>query len=144
MFLGACVLMMALGIALVVNRRETARAEPEAAVINAAPIAPVGGFELVLKDRYLLWIAVLIVLLNVVNTTVGYVLNRVIVQEAVARFGTDPSAIPATRQFVTAFSGSIIATVNLVGFLLQLFVTSRVIRFMACGARSSSCPSSRW
>jgi AAA family ATP:ADP antiporter len=70
------------------------------------------------------------VLLNVVNTTGGYVLNRLIVQEAVARFGTDPSAIPATRQFVTAFSGSIIATVNLVGFLLQLFVTSRVIRFM--------------
>ena len=31
---------------------------------------------------------------------------------------------------MTAFSGSIIATVNLVGFLLQLFVTSRVIRFM--------------
>ena len=83
-----------------------------------------------LKDRYLLWIAVLIVLLNVVNTTGGYVLNRLIVQEAVARFGTDPSAIPASRQFVTAFSGSIIATVNLVGFLLQLFVTSRVIRFM--------------
>ena len=31
---------------------------------------------------------------------------------------------------MTAFSGSISATVNLVGFLLQLFVTSRVIRFM--------------
>ena len=31
---------------------------------------------------------------------------------------------------MTAFSGSIIATVNLVGFLLQLFVTSRVIRLM--------------
>jgi ATP:ADP antiporter, AAA family len=130
MFLGACVLMMALGITLVVNRRETARAEPEAAATNAAPLGPEGGFELVWKDRYLLWIAVLIVLLNVVNTTGGYVLNRLIVQEAVARFGTDPSAIPATRQFVTAFSGSIIATVNLVGFLLQLFVTSRVIRFM--------------
>ena len=35
-----------------------------------------------------------------------------------------------SRQFMTAFSGSISATVNLVGFLLQLFVTSRVIRFM--------------
>ena len=41
-----------------------------------------------------------------------------------------PVGVPASRQFVTAFSGSIIATVNLVGFLLQLFVTSRVIRFM--------------
>ena len=35
-----------------------------------------------------------------------------------------------SRQFVTAFSGSIIATVNLVGLLLQLFATSRVMRLM--------------
>jgi AAA family ATP:ADP antiporter len=48
----------------------------------------------------------------------------------VARFGTDPSAVPASRQFVTAFSGSISAAVNLVGLLLQLFATSRVIRLM--------------
>src|SRR5690606_27678014 len=32
--------------------------------------------------------------------------------------------------FVTAFSGSISAAVNLVGFLLQLFATSRIIRVM--------------
>ena len=73
---------------------------------------------------------ILIVLLNVVNTTGGYVLNRLIVGEAAARFGTAPADLAASRQFVTAFSGSIIATVNLVGFLLQLFVTSRVIRLM--------------
>jgi ATP:ADP antiporter, AAA family len=130
MFLGACVLMMALGITLVVNRREIHRAEPEAVAANASPLGPEGGFELVLKDRYLLWIAVLTVLLNVVNTTGGYVLNRLIVAEAVGRFGTDPAAVAESRQFITAFSGSIIATVNLLGFLLQLFVTSRVIRFM--------------
>ena len=83
-----------------------------------------------LKDRYLFWIAVLIVLLNVVNTTGGYILNKLIVEEAARRFGTDPAVVAESRQFITAFSGSIIATVNLVGFLLQLFVTSRVIRFL--------------
>jgi AAA family ATP:ADP antiporter len=129
-FLGACVLMVALGITLAVNRRETVRAEPEAAATNTTPLGPEGGFELIWKDRYLFWIAILTVLLNVVNTTGGYVLNRLIVQESVARFGSDPAAVPAARQFITAFSGSIIATVNLVGFLLQLFVTSRVIRFL--------------
>ena len=133
MFLGACVLMVALVITLVVNRRETARGrmpEAAAAVTNAATLGPQGGFELVLKDRYLFWIAVLIVLLNVVNTTGGYVLNRLIVEEATARFGSSPASIAESRQFITAFSGSIIATVNLVGFLLQLFVTSRVIRYL--------------
>ena len=36
----------------------------------------------------------LIVLLNVVNTTGGYVLNRLIVSEAMARFGTGAAAVP--------------------------------------------------
>jgi AAA family ATP:ADP antiporter len=130
MALGAGVLVAALAITLVVNRRETARADPQAIDADRTPLGPQGGFELVLKDRYLLWIAVLIVLLNVVNTTGGYVLNRLIVGEAASRFGTAPADLAASRQFVTAFSGSIIATVNLVGFLLQLFVTSRVIRLM--------------
>jgi AAA family ATP:ADP antiporter len=130
MLLGAVALMMALGLTLVVNRRETARAKPEDAAVNQTPLGKQGGFELVFKDRYLFWIAVLIVLLNVVNTTGGYVLNRLLVAEAETRFGmlADPS-VPS-RQFLTAFSGSISATVNLAGFLLQLFATSRVIRLM--------------
>ncbi|MEO8259536.1 MAG: Npt1/Npt2 family nucleotide transporter [Acidobacteriota bacterium] len=130
MVLGAIVLLLALGITLIVNRRETDRAEPQAVAADSTPLGPQGGFELVWQDRYLFWIAILIVLLNVVNTTGGYVLNRLIVGEAAARFGTAPANLAASRQFVTAFSGSIIATVNLVGFLLQLFVTSRVIRLM--------------
>ncbi len=47
-----------------------------------------------------------------------------------ARFGHDPAAVVPTRQFVTAFSGSITASVNLLGLLLQLFATSRVIRWI--------------
>jgi AAA family ATP:ADP antiporter len=121
---------MALGFTLIVNRREVTRPDRDAAAahVERATLGPQGGFELILKDRYLMWIAVLIVLLNVVNTTGGYVLNRLIVDEAATRFGTAPDAVAASRQFVTAFSGSISAAVNLVGFLLQLFATSRVIR----------------
>ncbi len=130
MLLGACALMVALSITLIVNRRETARADPEGVQASAATLGAQGGFELVWKDRYLLWIAVLIVLLNVVNTTGNYLLNTLVVDEAARRFGTDESALVPARQFLTAFSGSVSATVNLVGFLVQLFVTSRVIRFM--------------
>ncbi len=132
MLLGAGVLMIALVTTLIVNMRETtgAAADTHDVASATATLGPQGGFELIRKDRYLLWIAVLIVLLNIVNTTGGYVLNRLIVAEAASRFGADPSSVAASRQFVTAYSGSIIATVNLVGFLLQLFVTSRVMRFM--------------
>ena len=128
MLLGAGVLMIALFFTLAANRLETNRAEPAAVAADKEPLGPEGGFELIWNDRYLFWIAVLIILLNVVNTTGGYVLNKLIVAEAASRFGTAPDSVAASRQFTTAFSGSIIATVNLVGFLLQLFVTSRVIR----------------
>ena len=75
------------------------------------------------------------VLLNVVNTTGQYILNRLIVGEAAVRFGSGASGMVASRQFITAYSGSIMAAVNLVGLLLQLFLTSRVIRWI--GIRGS-------
>ena len=130
MFMGACVLMVALGTTLIVNARESRHRPEETPSVANEPLGPQGGFELIFQDRYLLWIAVLIVLLNIVNTTGGYVLNRLIVDEAVARFGTSAAAVPESRQFVTAFSGSITAMVNLLGLLLQLFATSRVIHLM--------------
>jgi AAA family ATP:ADP antiporter len=133
MTIGGAILLAAVGITLAVNRRESGRSRAahaaESAVINAAPIGREGGFQLILNDRYLFWIAVLTVLLNVVNTTGGYLLDRLVTAEAVARIGGDPALEDARKQFITAFSGSIIATVNLVGFLLQLFVASRVMKF---------------
>jgi ATP:ADP antiporter, AAA family len=130
MLLGASVLMAALGTTLIVNTREARRAASDAHDAGKETLGPQGGFELIAQDRYLFWIAVLIVLLNIVNTTGNYVLNRLIVDEALARFGTGAASVAPSRQFVTAFSGSISAMVNLVGLLLQLFVTARVIRWM--------------
>jgi len=130
MLLGACVLMIALGTTVMAHTREARRDNPEEHSAANEPLGREGGFELIARDRYLLWIAVLIVLLNVVNTTGQYVLNRLIVAEAAARFGTSAAAIVPSRQFVTAFSGSITAVVNLVGLLLQLFATARIIRWI--------------
>jgi AAA family ATP:ADP antiporter len=130
MLAGACVLTIALGMTLLVNAREVGRGSSAVREAAAEPLGPEGGFELIARDRYLMWIAVLIVLLNVVNTTGQYILNRLIISEAVARFGTASSAIAQSRQFVTTFSGSIFAAVNLVGLLLQLFVTARVLRWI--------------
>jgi AAA family ATP:ADP antiporter len=133
MLIGAGVLLIALGLTLAVNRHETGRSHeltPENVKLNDAPIGKEGGFELIFKDRYLLWIAILTVLLNVVNTTGGYLLDRLIEGEAIARVGAGDALLDSRKQFITAYSSSIIATVNLVGFLLQVFVTSRVMKFL--------------
>jgi AAA family ATP:ADP antiporter len=135
MVLGAGVLMLALCLTLMANTRATERPDGELRDAGQETLGRQGGFELIFQDRYLFWIAVLMVLLNVVNTTGGYILNRLIVGEAAMRFGGDASGVVASRQFITAFSGSITAAVNLVGLLLQLFLTSRVIRWI--GIRGS-------
>jgi AAA family ATP:ADP antiporter len=129
MLVGSCVLLVALSTTFLVNRWQEEAGDADRDRANET-LGPQGGFALIAHDRYLLWIAVLIILLNVVNTTGGYVLNRLIVGEAAARFGNGADAVTASRQFVTAFSGSMTADVNLLGFVLQLFVTSRVIRWL--------------
>jgi AAA family ATP:ADP antiporter len=125
MVLGAVILLIALAVTVLVNSRETARADPEAARIDATPLGRTGGFQLILQDRYLLWIAILTILLNVVNTTGEFLLRRLVFDVSL---GAGPGDAP--QQFVTAFTGSYNASTNLLGLLLQLFVTSRVMRFL--------------
>jgi AAA family ATP:ADP antiporter len=70
------------------------------------------------------------VLLNAVNTTGGFLLDRLVEARAFELFGQADGQLADRRQWMTSFSGSLFATVNLVSFLLQLIVTSRVIRYM--------------
>ena len=86
----------------VVNRREAGQRHElarETAKLNEAPIGKQGGFELIFKDRYLFWIAILTVLLNVVNTTGGYLLDRLIANEALVSIGAG-DALEAVAQAV--------------------------------------------
>ena len=130
MIAAAAVLLVALALTVIVNRRESARADPQGAKLDQVPLGREGGFELIRKDRYLLWIAALTVLLNVVNTTGEFLLNRLVEMEALARFGSDPAFREDSQRFVGVFFGSFNANVSLLGFIVQLFVTSRVFRYM--------------
>jgi AAA family ATP:ADP antiporter len=125
MVAGAVLLLMALVLTLLVNRRPHGVVDPLAPQIEATPLGKEGALELILKDRYLIWIATLTVLLNVVNTTGEFLLSG-LVRDAASSLAT-----PAERQqYVASFYGSFFGVVNLVGFLVQLLVTSRVMRFM--------------
>jgi AAA family ATP:ADP antiporter len=68
MLIAAAILLASLALMLAVNARAARTAPPEMARRSEAPPGTDGGFRLIFRDRYLLWIAVLIVLLNVVNT----------------------------------------------------------------------------
>jgi AAA family ATP:ADP antiporter len=128
MVVTAVLLFVCLGLIVIVNRREAAR-DTETAVEGTQPLTGPGGFQLIMQDRYLLWIAVLIVLLNVVNSAGEFILGKLVIGEAARQFA-DESQLAERQRFVGAFYGSFFGNVNLLGLLLQLFVTSRLIRYL--------------
>ncbi len=133
----AGILVICTLLARVVSR-VTARADRSAAAAAAAaaaekPLGKEGGFELIRKDRYLLLIAMLTVLLNVVNTSGEYLFGRYVVEQANALQGTGVELAAARERFIGQTYSQLFSTVNLVGFLLQMFVVSRVFKYLGVG-----------
>jgi AAA family ATP:ADP antiporter len=79
-----------------------------------------GGFSLIVRSPYLRLVAVLLVLLNVVNTVGEYVLAKNVVHAAA--HAADKSA------FIGSFYGSFFFWVNVTAALLQAFLVSRLVR----------------
>lgn len=106
--------------------------------VAEAPLSGAGGFALVLRDRYLLLIGAMLLVLNLVNTTGEYVLSNAVREHAHA-------VVPATahadlvgaardaaleadrREVIKAFYADFFSWVNLIAFLVQAFLVSRVI-----------------
>jgi AAA family ATP:ADP antiporter len=95
---------------------------------------PAGGggadaFRLVLRNRYLLLIALLMLFLNWVNTTGEYILGHT-VADAVARAVAAGTAGGLDEKgFIAKFYSDFFSVVNVAGLLLQLFAVSRILKF---------------
>jgi AAA family ATP:ADP antiporter len=127
MLVAAGGLVVPLALTLWANRRERASGRDAAAAEADAPIGRRGGFQLVFANRYLLLIALLFVVLNLVNTLGNFLLDRLIVDES-ARL----AATTATdqREVVARLSGGVQLSVNIVGFLMQAFLVSRIFKYI--------------
>ena len=84
-----------------------------------------GGFSLVLGNRYLLLIAGMIVLLNWVNTTGEYLLAQLVIDHVDGLIATDPGLDKSA--LIAGFYGNFFSIVNALSLLLQMFLVSRVI-----------------
>ena len=104
-----------------------------AAHAEEKPLGRAGGFSLIFSDRYLMLIAALTVLLNVVNTSGEYLFGRYVVDMANATHGTGPESAAAREAFVGSVYSRLFSTVNLAGFVLQMFVVSRILKFIGVG-----------
>jgi len=84
-----------------------------------------GGFSLVLANRYLLLIAGMIVLLNWVNTTGEYLLAQLVIDHVDGLIAMDAGLDKGA--LIAGFYGNFFSIVNALSLLLQMFLVSRVI-----------------
>ncbi|MBL8295542.1 MAG: MFS transporter [Bryobacterales bacterium] len=124
MLVAAGLLTLCIVLTWTVHRRERGRTTEEKAKEAEQPLDRKGGFQLVLRHRYLRLIALLVLLLNLVNTLGGYLLDQFVIASA--------QAIPAAERgkFIGQFYADFFSWANLLGFLIQTFLVARVFQWI--------------
>jgi AAA family ATP:ADP antiporter len=130
MLLAAGVLALAALLYNAVNRREKrlAAGRPHVADVSETPLGKQGGFELLFRERYLLLIGVMLLLLNLVNTTGEYILDTTFEAHAVSQAPGDAGAGERTA-IISGLRGDFYFWVNLTGFLIQALLVSRIFKY---------------
>jgi AAA family ATP:ADP antiporter len=122
----AALLALCLVLTNAVNAREKKGRE------SAKPSDPSrerSGFTLVFTNRYLLLIALLMLVYNLVNTTGEYILGKTVLSlyerahGAAAAGGLDESKV------IGEFYGNFFTLVNILAALFQAFVVSRILKY---------------
>ncbi|MGH8085354.1 MAG: NTP/NDP exchange transporter [Lysobacter sp.] len=87
-----------------------------------------GGFNVVLRSRYLLLIAAFVTVINWVNSTGGYILSTFVDRHASQVIAANPAIDQGAviGQFYSDYFGWI----SLLQLLLQMFVVSRLLRYL--------------
>jgi ATP:ADP antiporter, AAA family len=122
----AGLLVVHLILYVVVDRREAGRGA-EARAVAQAHLGGKGGFALVFASPYLRLIAVLLVLLNTVNTTGEYIIGRLVVEHANAAAAVNPALNKSA--FIGTFYGDYFFWVNVIAVIIQAFLVSRVVKY---------------
>jgi ATP:ADP antiporter, AAA family len=95
---------------------------------SVEPKRLLGGFSLVLRDRYLMLLAALAVLLNCVNSIGEYILSDFVKRDAAARTEAQPHL--DAGELIIAFYGDFNFAVNALGLIFQLFLVARIVRWV--------------
>jgi AAA family ATP:ADP antiporter len=129
LLVAAGVLAASLALFNLVDGRARRRSEETARAPSDAdrPIGAGNPFGIVLGHRYLLLIALLILLLNWVNATGEYILGSVVASTGAEQIAAGHLRPDQHGTFIGHFYAGYFQVVNVAGMLLQLFLVSRVI-----------------
>ncbi len=121
----AAVLVVCLGLFWAVERREGDRRHHGAAGrrLEKGP----DGFLLIARSKYLRLVALLLLLLNLVNTTGQYVFDTLVTTRVAAQAALSPGL--DKQAWMIVFYGNYNFYVAVLTFLLQAFLVSRIVKY---------------
>lgn len=132
--LGICILL-----AWIIHRREIKKKERKdleddqeqgsEKVEEEKPIEKGGAFRLVFKKKYLLYIALFVLVLNFVNTNGVYMLDTVARKSAIQAVETGTAGGLEFRQILAQFYAGFYNIQNFFAMIVQLFIVSRIFKW---------------
>jgi AAA family ATP:ADP antiporter len=126
-------LLVCVGLNYLVTRRAAITPAVHRADDAGTPLKRGGGIQLIISDRYLRLIALLVILVNVVNTTGEYLLGRLVVADAARAIAQGTAHGLSTSQLIGIFYGDFFGWVNLISLLIQLLLVSRLFKWIGVG-----------
>ncbi len=137
MLVAAALLLGALGMSLLVERSIPAGAraneDPRPAKRATHGFGELrSGFDVVMRSRYLLLIAVFVALVNWINSTGGFILASFVDEYAAQQVAAGD--VEAERALIGKFYGDYFAWITLLQLFLQMFVVSRILKYLGMRA----------
>jgi len=102
---------------------------------NVETLGKQGGFQLLISDPYLRLIAVLTILLNIVSLSGDFIVGKLVVNHANEAVGLGKQLLAARGAYIGAYYANYYAWTNLVSFVIQAFLVSRIFKYI--GVRGS-------
>ena len=143
MLVSAAVLVICILLAVSIHRREIRACNESGAdcteerklglKAQQEPLRKGGGFKLVFKSRYLLYIALLIAIYNFINATGEYIINDVSQRAARQALQAGTAGGFGMEQIIGKFFADYQLLTNLLALLIQLFLVSRIFRWVGVG-----------
>jgi AAA family ATP:ADP antiporter len=140
MLVAGGVLLLCIGLTWVIHLREIGRAKTAVIGVPGAsmeetedkekPLKKGGGFQLVFKKRYLLYIAIFVLLLNFINTNGEFILGNYIEESANELMEMGKLGGLTVEQYIGNFSANWMKYFNLLAMFIQLFLVSRLFKWI--------------
>lgn len=123
------VLLVCIALAYIISFREGVGGRAQH-IERAKPLGREGGFKLVLNNRYLFLIAMMLVILNLVNTVGEFILGKLVVEYAKEIIASGAASGRTLKDIIANVYGDFFSWVNLLGLLFQLFLVSRIFKYI--------------